>query len=476
MSEKSVLKNGFYNVVYKLLNAIYPLVIASYLARTLLPEGIGKVSYAQNIVMYFTIIAALGLPVYGTREIAKIRENSIETSRLFTELFSVNMLSTTICTVAYYAVVLFVPFFASERLLYIVAGLLIPLNYLNVDWYYQGCEEFKYIALRSISIKVLSIAAIFLFVNDVSDYIIYALIHCIVFAGNYIFNMFGLRGRIKPALKGISLKRHTKPLLILLATSVAIELYTLLDTTMLGIICSDEIVAYYSYAMKVSKIILTVIVAISAVLLPKLSYYSHNDSKKEFDAMVSKGVMIFILMSLPCTVGLFMVSQDLIPVLFGEAFLPATVTSQILSLLIVPITFSTFFGSQVLCSVGKEKKMLIAVCVGAAVNIALNIILIPRYEQNGAAIASVISEMLVLIVDIIFTVKIVKIKIDFSQVVKIIIALCSMALVVWIVQYHALASILSLIISVVSGALVYAILLYVLRVNCVFSLLHRKKQ
>lgn len=477
MNNKSIMKNSVYNVLYKLFNVIYPLIVASYLARTLLPEGVGRVSYAQNIVTYFTYIAALGLPTYGTREIAKCADDQAKSSKTFTELFLINFISTTVCVISYYTMITTVPFFANDRILYYITGILIILNYLNVDWFYQGREEFRYIAIRSILVKVLSIIAVFLFVKDKNDYVIYAFIHCAIFAGNYFCNMWGLRKRVTLSFEKIDLKKHLSPLLILLCSSIAIELYTLLDTTMVGIWCDNDIVAYYSYAMKISKIIITVIAAISAVLLPRLSYYAHNKLTVQFERLISQGITVFSLISFPCVAGLWMVSGNLIPVIFGNAFMPAVPTSRILALLIVPITFSTFFGAQVLCSCGREKNMLVAVCSGAAINVVLNTLLIRTYAQNGAAIASVISETVVMLIDLYFVLKFVKIKIDKRDLFKILIALvCMVILVLVIYKIDISSNVLRLILATTVGAIVYFGTLVLLKEKFVFAMIKKVKE
>ena len=191
--EKSLTQNSIANVLYNLLKVLFPLIYSTYVSHILLASGVGKISFAQNIVQYFTILAALGIPNYGIREIAKIKNSEIMTNKLFNELISINFISTTICALLYFTLVNSIEFFAPERLLYNVVGINILLNYFNVEWFYQGKEEFAYIAVRSFWVKLISLLFIFLFVKKREDYIIYAFISTVVIASNSILNVCNLR-------------------------------------------------------------------------------------------------------------------------------------------------------------------------------------------------------------------------------------------------------------------------------------------
>ena len=402
MAKKSLAVNSIYSMLYKLLNVLFPLITATYAARTLLADGVGKVSFAQNIVQYFVIIAALGIPNYGIREIAKRQDNPESTNRVFTELVVINAVSTAICVAIYYGLVLTQNWFAQQRLLFVTVGLSLILNFFNVDWFYQGKEKYGYIAARSFAVKVLSLVALFLFVRDTDDFTAYALIHCLAVGGNYLFNVVNLRGKVKLCFKGLKIKRHMKPVIILLASSISIELYTLLDTTMLGLWCADDIVGYYNNATKLARIINSVISSLALVLLPRLSYYYNNGKLEEFRSIANRVLKILTVLAVPAVLGVALLADSMIPVLFGESFLPAIVTLRILSVLVMAVALNNFFGTQILMTVGQEKKLLISVVIGALVNLTLNALLIPSYQHNGAAFASSVSEVCVLLATMIF--------------------------------------------------------------------------
>lgn len=213
--QKSLAKNLIYNIIYTVANILFPFVTSIYVSRILLLVGVGKVASAQNIASYFVTIAALGLPSYGVREFAKVRDNKVEREKLFTELLLLNIVSTTLAVVGFFALVFVNAGFNGEWALYIACGLAIFFNYLNIDWMYKGLEEYGYITGRSLAIKGISLLALFLFVKTRQDYVIYALISNLATGGNYVFNVIHARKFVKIRFSGIKLTKHLKPVLLI---------------------------------------------------------------------------------------------------------------------------------------------------------------------------------------------------------------------------------------------------------------------
>ena len=268
---KSLAKNSVYNIIYKCSNLVFPLIISAYVSRILLAEGIGKVSSAQNIVTYFTLLAALGLPTYGTKVVAAHGNTRESRSKVFSELFCINAVSTTVCTILYYLMVFEIPYFQQRKELSIVCGLAIVFNIINVDWFYQGREEYGYIMIRSVIVKIASLLAIFVLVKDSNDFLAYAVIVTLSKVVNNIYNIIHLRKYATLTFSGLNIRKHIKPVVVLLAASIAIEIYTLADTTMLTFIHGDAVVGYYTTARKGIDVIRTMLTAICAVFVPRLS-------------------------------------------------------------------------------------------------------------------------------------------------------------------------------------------------------------
>ena len=457
-------QNSVYNVIYKLLDALFPLVSAAYLGRVLLSDGVGKVAYAQNIAQYFVLAASLGIPNYGIREIARRRKDEKQTTELFSSLFFINLISTLICTVLYYALVLNLPYFSSRKLISLTAGLLIVFNAFNVDWFYQGQEAFKYIAIRSFAVKVISLAAIFVFIRSSEDYVRYMFVIVMTTGANYIINMLKLKQfGIRLTWHGIKILPHMKPIFIMLGTTVAIELYTMLDTTMLGLLCDERNVGYYTNAMKVVKIIITVITAIGGTLLPHLSQYHMEGDDEACGRIVSRVFEIMLFLFLPCCVGLMLTADDLMVVMFGESFAPAGTTLRIAALLTLALGFSNLFGTQVLLTFGEEKKLLWCTIAGALSNVCLNFYLIPRFSQNGAAVASVISEALVTVCCVGFSRKHIHVGLRTGYLGKTVLAAAVMSILTWVVIGMVSGGLLRLAAAVLTGVVSYFAMCLLLR-------------
>lgn len=449
--------NGLFFAGYRVLNILFPLITSVYVARVLLPSGTGRVAYAQNVVTYFTLLASLGLPTYGTREIARTLSSEEKYNETFFELISINTISTTICAVAYYTLCFTIPSFRNDLQLYLVAGLAIVLNYFNIDWLYQGREEYKYIAIRGFLIKALSVALLFLVVSEQSDYVAYAGIYCLVLGGNNFVNCIGLKRRVHFTKRKLNLKRHLKPIIILFATTVAIELYTMLDTTMLGIMCSDQVVGYYSYAMKTTKIIITVLTAATTVLLPRLSSTYHI-SRERYKSLANKGIAFLVSVSIPISTYMYFNAYDIVVFLYGNHYENAVETLKILALLIPFISFSTYLGAQILCSANCERDMLVAVSIGAITNILMNAILIPRFYQNGAAIASVASEFIVMLCDAYFVKRIIELRIPIKTVMVTVVTSMSVAICTLIIHEYVSSMFLRLLIAGITMVVVFGVL------------------
>lgn len=454
----SLVKNSIYNVIYKLLNVFFPLISSTYVSHVLTATGVGKVTSAQNIAQYFVLIAALGIPNYGTREIARVLDKQDKTNKLFSELFFLNFISTMICSIAYYILIANLQYFSSQISLYAIAGLAIVFNIINVDWYYQGSEEFKFIAIRGCIVKILSLIGLFIFVRSPKDCSVYALIYVLAIAGNYLFNIFNLRKRnVKLVYKKIDIVKHIKPVGILLCTVIAIELYTLLDTTMISYFCEPENVAYYTNSVQIVRILITTVSAIGGVLLPRLSYYRVQGLDSKCGEIVSQIFHIMLFIFLPSGIGLMMTANCIMPVLFGNSFTASVLTLRLASILVYALGFSNLFGTQVLLTFDKEKNLFLCTLVGAVSNIVMNYILIPKFQQNGAVIASIISETLVTVLSLYFARKCIKIKLEKNMILTMIFATVIMAVGIYMVSLvtQGCSLVIELVLEVIIGIVIY---------------------
>lgn len=458
MKKKSLKINFFYNAIYNGLNVLFPLLTIPYVSRILLSDGLGKVNFANNIITWFLLFASLGIPRYGVREIAKNRENNDNLNKTFSELFFINFISTLVSYITFIIMIMVIPYFEGRIILFLVVSIQLALNIFNVDWFYQGMEEYKYITNRSFIIKVLSLIAMFIFVKTKDDYIIYALIQSLAIAGNYCFNFIYLKKFVKIVFKNIEFSRHIKPILILLSTQLAVNIYSLLDTTMLGVWCSDSVVGYYSNVHKVIKTISVVSASLGSVMLPRFVVYIKDKNLDNLEGLFNKVLKIIILLCLPISIGLFMISKELVLIVFGNDFNPCIITMKIFSPFILFTTVGNLFGTQLMMAYGKEKQLLKTVIIGSIVNFCLNLILIKLlFEQNGVAFASVLTEFIVMSMQILCVKKIIKIKINKEFILKTIVSNILMLIIMLIIDITINNLYMSLSLKILFGILIYFI-------------------
>lgn len=460
MKTPSLKKNVVLNAMRVFMSTFFPIITFPYASRVLLPEGIGMVSFARSFVDFFIMIASLGVGAYGVREIAKVRDNKAELSTVTKEIFTINICSTAVAYFLLFAAVFFVPKLSEYRSLIILISSKILFIVLGFEWLFGGLEDFKYITVRAFFFQILSVALLYLFVKEPDDYLIYASIAVISNVGSNICNWFYSRKFIDFSLvKKLELKKHLKPIFILFATAVVGTIHVVLDKIMLGIICDDWHVGIYTVADKINRLVIAMVLAVGAVVVPRISYYFKKGEIGKFKELVHKNFDFMFLISLPCFVGLFLVGKAAILAFCGDDFTSSIPVMRMMTVLIVIIGINGVFSSQTFIPMGKEKSVFYYTCVAVFINVILNFILIPLYNVYGASIATVCSEFVFLFLMFYHGRKIV----DLKQVSRYFLLYLFNASVMGIFVYICIRIIpgmwLSTGVAIFTGLLVYVIML-----------------
>lgn len=401
---KSLKSNFIMNAILTASSFIFPLITFPYVSRVLLPIGTGKVAFVTSVVSYFSMAAMLGIPTYGIRACAQVRDDEKALSKTVHEIFFINLIMTILVCAAYFICLLTIPQFRQEKLLYLVCGSTILFNLLGMEWLYKALEEYRYITVRSIIFKFLSVLLMFLLVRSKDDYVFYGAISVFAGVGSNIINFFNVRKHITVKYLGpYDYTRHLKPVFTFFSLTVAAAIYTNLDIVMLGFIKGDVEVGYYNSAVKVKFILVTLVTSLSTVLLPRISYYVKNNMKKEYLDLAAKAFQFVILISLPLCIYFTVMAKESILFLSGSAFLGSVKPMQIIMPTIIFIGLTNIIGIQLLVPLEKEKLVLYSTCAGAVVNVILNAFLIPEMGASGAAWGTVAAEAVVLIVQVVFT-------------------------------------------------------------------------
>lgn len=417
---KSIKLNLFYNILLNVSKVVFPLITAPYVARVLEPEGVGIFNFANTFAQYFALFAALGIPMYAVREIAKIREDVKAQERFVSEIMSLSFFTTALCTVIYVLTVFLIPQLNDNYVLFLLAGLILYFVPFSIDWFYSGREEFGYITFRSLVIRTLSIILLFVFVRDKDDVAIYVLLNGLAQVLNIAWNYIKLlQNGVRPSFT-LSFKKHLKPLLILFSSSVAISIYTVLDTLMLGFMSNYDQVGYYNSATHISKTLLPIATSLAAVAMPRLSYYMKSNDWGKINDLMNKSLSVVSFLCFPIAFGVLAIAPTFVPLFFGEMFYGAILPLQIVIGVVVAIGLNNLWGVQVLVGLGYDKMFLYAVLVGTISNFLCNLLLIPIYGASGAAFASVLAESLILVVEIFMVHKLTPIR--FTRIKELIIS------------------------------------------------------
>ena len=400
--ENSSLKlNMVLNAVFKLSSLLFPLITFSYVSRALLPEGVGKVTFALSVVSYFSMFTQLGIPTYGVRACAKVRDDRLELSRTVQELLVINIGCCILVYLVYASAVILVPRFQEEKTLYAVLGLSIGFNAIGAEWLYNAMEKYRYIAIRSVLFQVVALVLMFLLIRAQEDYVFYGALLILATSASYVLNFLNLRKYINfRPVGGYRVTRHLRPILIFFALSVATTIYTNLDNVMLGFMKDDASVGLYSTAVKVKSLLVALVTSASAVLLPRASYYVDKGKIEEFYRILKQMMHLILEISLPMALYFMIFAREGVIFLAGSAFAGAVLPMRVIMPTLVLIGMTNVIGIQMLVPLGREKAVLRSVVAGAVVDVVLNIILIPQFSALGAAIGTLVAEMTVLMVQL----------------------------------------------------------------------------
>ncbi|KQR72107.1 flippase [Pedobacter sp. Leaf176] len=415
----SVLKRNIaFNTLLSISQILFPLVTFPYASRVLGPQAMGAVSFADNFTTYFLIFSALGIPLYGIREVAKVKNNPEALGKVFSELIFIHFLTSVISVVILFVISYFTHRLRTNFALYQIGMAVLMGNVFIAEWFFQGIEKFKYIALRTVFLRMLTVALLFLLVHTIEDRNTYYALNLLATILAAVTNMYAVNKIVKISFKQLSLKKHLKPLFIIFSNSVVTTIYLVFDSIILGFLTKDVNVGYYSAAMRISKLSLAIIGVLSAVLLPRLTIAFQNENLSEAKSLLAKSMNFVIFLSVPIALGTYCLSDEIILLFAGKSYLPAVSSLQILCFIVIFVGIAQIFSHQILLPLHQERKILYASLFGVVVSLSLNFILIPYLKQDGAAISSLITELCVTVALFFYAFKLLNFKFPVLQVIQ----------------------------------------------------------
>lgn len=407
--KKSITKNYMYNLIYQVLVLISPLITIPYISRVLGAENIGIYSYTLSITAYFILFGALGMSLYAQREIAYNQDNPPKYSLIFWEMVLLRIITMSISILIYYFTIIK---YGTYQLYYKILILEILGNCIDITWFFQGLEEFKKIVKRNIIIKLISITCTFALVKTSNDLVIYFIIYVLtLLIGNLSLWLYLPKFLVRIDIRKINILRHLKQTISLFVPQVAVQVYTILDKTMVGTIVQEKAeVGYYDQSQKIIKIALSVVTSLGTVMLPRIANNYIKNEKEAVRVYMEKSFNLIFLLSFPMMFGVLALSGRFVPVFFGQGYDRVIILMNIISPIFILIGLSNVIGAQYLLPTKRQKEYTISVVSGAILNFVANMCLIWKLKAVGASIGTVIAEIAVTSVQLYFVRKDFKIK------------------------------------------------------------------
>lgn len=387
---QSVKVNYILNLINTGTQMLFPLITFPYVCRVIEADGIGQINFFQSIISYISLFTCLGIPMYAIREIARDRSDVVQMNRTAMEILLLHSMLTLVGYAIVAILCLTVPQIQVNIPLFLILSLTIFFTAIGCEWFYQGIEDFKYITIRGLIIKTVSVVLLFIFVKSKTDLLYYGCYTVFGVLGGNIFNFFRLRKYIHREniiFSELHIKRHIKPVLKVFSFSVVTSIYLQLNTVLLGFLKNTLAVGYFAAATKVMQMLLTMSACLGSVMMPRASHLIAENKKDEFNRLIQKSYDFTLAIALPMTIGLIFCAPSLITALCGVKFEHSILPSQIIAPIILLVAISNVFGIQVLFPKGKINIVTFCCCIGAVADLILNLCLIPFFSYIGTSIA-----------------------------------------------------------------------------------------
>lgn len=471
--KRSIKLNYLLNMSYQCLTILIPLITTPYLSRVLGAEGIGANSYAMSMASYFTMLAIMGSGTYAQRKVARFQENEHMRSVVFWDVFFFRTITTLVASLIYvFYLVTFKPDNQIVAWIYLIYIICVAFD---VTWFFQGIEDFLTVVVRNLLIRIINIVVIFAFVKTPSDLPIY----CFSFVGLTLIANLWTIARLPKYVSIVPINEikpfeELKDILVLFVPTIAIQVYTLLDKTMIGWFSTGSSEnGYYNQTENMVKMCLMVITSLCTVMLPRMSKLFAEGDKAQFNYYLKKSYSFALFLSIPMCLGLIGIATTFVPIFFGPGYDRSIILMYILAPIIIAISLSSITGNQLLLPSFLQKEYNLSVIIGAFVNLIINLILIPRLFSVGAAVGTLIAETTVTIVQFIICKKkgVLKLKTVFSGAAKYCIAGIAMLTVILEIKRILPVNVLGLLVLIGIGGFVYLGALILMRDRLVLDVL-----
>lgn len=460
------------NFIRTILNLLFPVAAFAYASRILGVEGVGIVNYTDSIVKYLLLIGGGGILFYGIREVAKVRENQEQLEKLVVELLVINLLLTGVAC-------LFLFFLLRSSLgkqftvLILIQGSLVLFNAIGMEWLYQAKEEFVYITVRTLFFQTMSFIALLIFVRTKEDYLVYALIMVFAVAGTQLINFICARQYLGVLKKGIKLelREHFQLMKYIFGANLSISIYLHADQTMLGVMAGTSVVGLYAGANNITRAAAGLLTCLTNVVFPRISFYFENGKSKEAFQLIEDAGNIILMAVVPASIGLACISEPVMVLVCGKEFASAYPALIVLAINVIFSVYNNYWVWQIFLPLNREKLVFIGTTCSAAINIGLNFIWIPQYGLIGAAMATLVAEMILSGLCILWGKKALEGRHILTGIWQYFLGGFAVCLICFVVEYGMGHTLVALSVKIVASMVSYVLLLYLMKNQYLFKLI-----
>lgn len=391
---KSLKLNMVLNAIKGLMGVIFPLITFPYVSRVLGVDVLGRYSFSNSVISYFTLFSALGISTYAIREGARIRDSKPAFQDFANQMFTINMISTIISYLLIFICLLIIPKLASYWDLILVLSIQMIFRTIGIEWVYSIYEDYTYITIRSIAFQLISLVLLFLLVKTPQDVRLYAGITTFSAVGSNILNYIHSRNTYVSVCftKSVDWKIHIKPIMVLFAMSLTISIYVSSDTVILGFLCDDHTVGIYSVSVKIYTIIKTLLSSVLVVSIPRLSAILGQKNMEEFDHTAGDIYKTLLTLVAPAITGIIVLREQIVSIISTSDYLNASSSLALLGIALFFCMGAWFWGQCVMVPFKQDTQIFRITVISALINIVLNFALIPIWKENAAALTTILAE------------------------------------------------------------------------------------
>lgn len=393
-----MVNNVFFSVLYQAITMISSFITTPYLSRVLGSAGMGDFVMADTYTQYFILLGGIGLNVYAAREIGYVRDDKTKLKTAFWELTILRMGTFAVSICLYYLIFILGGY--RNSILVKISIINVMASMFDISWYFIGIENFKKMSIRNAIIKILAVILIFTCVKKENQVWLYALI---TYSANLLGQCIMWNGISKDFFREIEISKqdilkHFKGTLTIFVSTIMIQVYTLLDRLMLGEMSGNVQVAYYDNAQKLIKAITFSLTAGIQALMPGMANDFINYNIKKYTDNVYTTFRFVGSLSMPFCFGLIAVSGIFSEWFYGKNFVGIDNLLSWGAPVIISIGWSCILAYNVLAVLNKQNYLTLAVGIGAALDIVINLIFIKEYGAMATTVSTLVAEVSGLII------------------------------------------------------------------------------